>query len=177
MVGGNITECCCGGHCLAMVTATQFFSLHFEDLVMQSSSARAQFWQWFKNNGARLRGFMYAKDEDARAEASAKLRRAIDKVEPGLIIEFAHETEGEPLPVIVSADGKPERVDAVKEFVASAPDLPGWNVIAFRPRMEIGESIEIVLEGEQVGADDIWFRVTEDDAGLDAARPRPEPHQ
>jgi hypothetical protein len=134
---------------------------------MSSSSVRSQFWQWFKTNGPRLRAIMYGQDVDARQEASEKLRRATEKVEPGVVLEFGHADEGAPMPVIVSADSKPERVDVVKEFVASAPALPGWEIVAFRPRMEIGDSIEIALENEHVSAADIWFRVQEDDDGLD----------
>src|SRR5262245_48586818 len=115
---------------------------------MQPTSARARFWQWFKNNGDRLRDVMYGPDWAAREDASAELREAIEAVEPGLILEFGPSPEGGPNQLVVSADGRPERVDAVKDFVASAPALPGWGVVAFRPRMPIGESVEIALEDE-----------------------------
>src|SRR5262249_17496447 len=64
------------------------------------------------------------------------------------------------------ADGRPQRVDLVKDFVASAPALPGWSVVPFRPRMPIGDSLEIALGGETVGPEDIWFQVAGDDDGL-----------
>jgi hypothetical protein len=134
---------------------------------MQPDTARARFWQWFMNNGDRLRAAMYGPDDDAREEAAAELREAVHTVQPGLVLELGHSAEGEPRQLIVSADGHPERVDAVKNFVAAAPALPGWDVVAFRPRLPIGESLEIVLQGERVGPDDISFRVTENDDGLD----------
>jgi len=133
---------------------------------MQPSSAQAQFWQWFRSNADRLKGMMYGDDPDAREDATAELREAVDAVEPGLILEFGQGGEGEPDQLVVSADRKPERVDAVKAFVASAPAIPGWTVVAFRPRMEVGDAIEIVLQGERISPDDVWFRVEEDQSGL-----------
>jgi hypothetical protein len=133
---------------------------------MQADPARARFWDWFRANGDRLRDTMYGPDQDAREAASAELREAVEPVQPGLVLEFGPAPEGGPRQLVVSADGRPERVNAVKEFVASAPALRGWDVVAFRPRMPIGDSIEIVLGAERVGAGDIWFQVTADDDGL-----------
>jgi hypothetical protein len=133
---------------------------------MQSPSAHEQFWQWFQSNGTRLQAMMYGQDDDARDDASEELREAVQAVEPGLILEMGQGGEGEPDQLVVSADGKPDRVDAVKDFVASAPTLPGWTVIAFRPRMEIGESVEIAIQDERIGPDDIWFEIEEDQHGL-----------
>src|SRR5262249_51671501 len=140
-----------------------------EAMVMQPSPDHARFWRWFQNNGGRLRALMYGRDEAARERASEELREASEEVAPGLILEFGPSDEGERLQLIVSADGKPEHVDAVKDFVAAAPALPGWSVVAFRPRLPIDDSLEIVLQGERVGPDDIWFRVAEGDDGLDLA--------
>jgi hypothetical protein len=134
---------------------------------MQPDQARERFWQWFVANADRLRAAMYGPDDAAREEASAEMRDAVEEVAPGLILEFGRPPGDGPGQLVVSADGRPERVDPVKEFVASAPGLPGWEVVAFRPRMPVGESIEIVLQGERVGPEDIWFRVAPADDGLD----------
>src|SRR5262245_12497564 len=122
---------------------------------MQASSAHNKFWKWFQSNGTRLRGMMYGEDNDAREEASEELRKAVQAVEEGLILEMGQGGEGEPDLLVVSADGRPERVDAVKDFVASAPALKGWTVVAFRPRMEIGEDVEIAIQGERISPDDV----------------------
>src|SRR5262245_29057678 len=133
---------------------------------MQPDTARARFWQWFKNNGDRLQAAMYGRDAAAREEAADELREAVHAVQPGLVLELGRGEQGEPRQLIVSADGRAERVDAVKDFVAAAPALPGWEVVAFRPRMPIGESIEIVIQGEHIGPSDIWFDVAESGDGL-----------
>jgi hypothetical protein len=135
---------------------------------MQPDPARARFWQWFARNGERLRTDLYGPDDDARTSASDELRKAVEAAVPGgLVLELGRAEEGQPHQLIVSADGRLERVDVVKQFVASAPQLPGWTVVPFRARMEIADSLEIVLQGEQVGPADIWFRVAEDEDGLD----------
>jgi hypothetical protein len=134
---------------------------------MQPSPEQAHFWRWFLDNGPRLRAAMYGPDPDAREAAGEELREAVQAAEPGLILEFAQQIEGQPDQIVVSADGKPEYVDTVKDFVASAPPLPGWQLIAFRPRMEVGDSIVIDVQGERVEADDVWFRTAETTDGLD----------
>jgi hypothetical protein len=134
---------------------------------MQTASPQTRFWRWFRSNGNRLYAAMYGPDEDARQEAANELREAVEAVEPGLVLEVASAEEGEPRTLIVSADGKPDKVDAVKDFAASAPALPGWTVVAFRQRLDVAESLEIVLEGERIGPQDIWFAVGETDDGLD----------
>jgi hypothetical protein len=110
---------------------------------------------------------MYGRNAAAREDASRELGEAVRKVAPEVTLEFGPSPEGGPFDLTVSADGRPERVDAVKDFVAAAPALPGWNVVAFRARMEIADTIEIAIEGERVGPADIRFRVREDEDGLE----------
>jgi hypothetical protein len=126
-------------------------------------SPQARFWRWFRSNGARLRAMMYD-GEDARDAATAEMRDAVAEVEPGLILEFGPGTD-EAHDLIISADGRRERVDPIKDLVAAAPAIPGWEVIAFRPRMTL-DDLAINVHGEQIGTDDVWFRVEEDADGL-----------
>jgi hypothetical protein len=128
---------------------------------------QAQFWQWFRANGARLRTMMYGQDNDVRYEASEELREAVQAVQPGLVLELGSPPSAPIAELIVSADGHRELVDTVKDFVESAPALPGWEVVAFRPRMNLADSLVIRLEDEEVGPGDIWFRIEEGDDGLD----------
>jgi hypothetical protein len=132
---------------------------------MAADSAHTRFWQWFERHADRLSTAVFSQDTAAREDAFAELREATDAVEPGLVLEFGYGRE-DTLQLIVSADGKPERVDAVKDFVASAPALAGWEVLAFRPR-DSAEDIKLALEGEEVEPADVWFRVAEDEDGLD----------
>jgi hypothetical protein len=133
---------------------------------MQPDSALARFWQWFVTNGARLRAQMYSRDRDAQESAFAELRDAAAKVAPELTLELGAAPEGGPQQLVISADSRPERVDAVKDFVAAAPPLAGWEVVAFRPRLPLHDDIEIALENERVSPADIWFHVAPGADGL-----------
>jgi hypothetical protein len=133
---------------------------------MQPSAAHRQFWAWFQANADRIRAVLYGKDHEARKRASAELGAAVKKVQDGLVLELGPVAPDGAKQLIVSADGRPEHVEAVKDFAESAPELAGWEVVAFRPRMEIGEGMEIQLEDQRVGPEDVWFRVEEDEVGL-----------
>lgn len=133
---------------------------------MQPDASHSQFWQWFQRNCERVFTAMYSGDDGVRDRAVAEVRRASESAGLDLVLELARAPGGGAKQLVASADGRPERVDGVKDFVASASPLPGWEVVAFRPRMEIGDSIEIQLEGESVGPEDVWFRVAPDEGGL-----------
>jgi len=133
---------------------------------MNASPQQDRFWQWFLNHGDRLRAAIYGKDARARDAALEELRQATEQTEQPVLLEIGPSSSQVPHTLIVSADGNPERTDAVKDFAASAPFLPGWKVMAFRPRMPVNEDIEIGIEDERIGFDDIWFHVEPDDNGL-----------
>src|SRR5262245_60068648 len=116
---------------------------------MRPDPDQARFWEWFEQNGDRLRTAVFGPQQTARDAALAELGNAIAAVTPGLILEFDGPADARPRRLIVSADGKPEHVEAVKDLVASAPVLPGWQVVAFRPRMVI-DDMAIELPGERV---------------------------
>jgi hypothetical protein len=130
------------------------------------ASSPSSFWQWFEENATRLRPALFGKDPAAREEAFEEIREALDEVKSEVILEFSSGETPDTYHVIVSADSRPERVDAVKELVASAPELRGWQVVAFRPRMDVGDSMEIVIGDEKVGPADVWFTVAEEENGL-----------
>jgi hypothetical protein len=131
---------------------------------MQPPPAHAAFWQWFQRHGDRLLADMAGDDHPARERASDEVHRALAAVQPDLSFEFGVDPSDKEF--VLSADGKRDNVDVVKALVAVAPPLPGWRVVAFRPRMEVTPSTVVQLQGEEVGPDDIWFAETEEEAGL-----------
>ncbi|MBX9626417.1 MAG: DUF695 domain-containing protein [Gemmataceae bacterium] len=128
-------------------------------------AARAAFWDWFAGNGDRLRAAVYGPDEAAREAAYSELRDAAENAGEDLVLEIGRPPADGPGLLVVSADGRPDRVDGVKAFAASAPDLPGWEVVAFRPR-DTMDGFVIDIQGERVGPDDIRFAVAPDPDGL-----------
>lgn len=128
-------------------------------------AARAAFWDWFGVNADRLRAAVYGPDEADREAAYDELRAAAENAGEDLVLEVGRPPGDGPGLLVVSADGRPDRVDGVKAFAASAPDLPGWEVVAFRPRERTDEFV-IDIRGERVSPDDIRFAVDPDDDGL-----------
>ncbi|MGF1581450.1 MAG: DUF695 domain-containing protein [Gemmataceae bacterium] len=133
---------------------------------MSIPSTLPDFWEWFRENGNRLRDTVYGENEGARHEALDELASAKSLLARDLILELGRSLEGGVAELVVSADGRPERVDEVKSFVSSAPKMEGWEVVAFRPRMSMREGLEIQIQGETIGPSDVWYRVTPEEDGL-----------
>jgi hypothetical protein len=133
---------------------------------MQPQSVeQAAFWRWFRANGDRTLGCVMSSDEETRERASDEVHEALAQALPGVVFAFGGQIDGEYKEFVISADGKRELFDAVKAFVAAAPDIPGWKIVAFRPRIELSSSFAIRIEDEEIAPDDIWFSHAED--GLD----------
>lgn len=125
---------------------------------------RDEFWDWFAANGDRLRGMVFSTGPE-RDAAFAEMREAVASVEEGLILEFDGGREGAGR-LIVSADGRPDLADAVKDLVEAAQAPGDWEVVAFRPRLENIGDMAIEVAGQAVGTEDVWYDVHEDDHGL-----------
>ncbi|MDJ0943548.1 MAG: hypothetical protein QNJ30_08790 [Kiloniellales bacterium] len=116
------------------------------------------FWQWFRSAEARLReahGGGTAKLEAAVNEIGDRLRR----VHPELCFEYGQADDGV-YELILSAGGIRSLFPAVAALRQAAPEVPGWRIVAFRPRkaacarVQLGEA---VLEPEG-----LWYRLMPD---------------
>lgn len=115
----------------------------------QVADADPAFWRWFmahKENVAAVR----RGDDPAANELAAELH----KVDPKLTFELGVGTADREL--IISADGNQRLFPTVKRLVAAAPTIPGWKVIAFRPRKEAGFAIELG-DGTKVSGEGLRF--------------------
>ena len=86
-----------------------------------------QFWTWVVANAETLRDVC-----DRDAPILDELLEQLHAYRPGLYFELGG-TPGETTELIISAEGVAERFDAVRELVAAAPALDGWEFIAFKP--------------------------------------------
>jgi hypothetical protein len=127
-----------------------------------ASSPEAAFWTWFAAHQAEV-----AKVQHADEPIAEDLARELHKVDDDLVFELG--VKAEPRELIISADGIQRVFPAVKRVVAAAPAIPGWRVIAFRPRH--GEGFAIALEdGTKLSNDEVSFRVEgSEDGKLDVA--------
>lgn len=97
---------------------------------MAQASQYSNFWAWFQANEA---DFPTTTEFDA--EYGDALSDQLNDIEPGLVYEIAIPENGQK-EFVISADGIKELIPAVRGLVNSAPSLKGWEIIAFRPRMD-----------------------------------------
>jgi len=116
-----------------------------------TAAGDAAFWSWFKAHRVEI-----AKIKRADEPVAQQINEELHKIDPRLLFELGIGTE--PKEFIVSADGVREAFPSVKRLVAAAPSIPGWKVIAFRPRKAAG--LQIALDdGTKLSADDLAFVV------------------
>lgn len=108
------------------------------------------FWQWFKDNESSL--YDFEKDQERTFD---RLSAELHKVNPNLTFEFGPKKDGK-RDFVISADGIREVFPAVEALFASAPPLPHWRVIKFRPRRD---PMDISLGGVTVKAETVLIEV------------------
>jgi hypothetical protein len=122
------------------------------------ANSEQDFWNWFVKNDAALFDF-----EQNQEKVFTELTTAMQKVQPNLTFEFGPKENGR-REFVISADGIKDAFPAVEHLFQSAPKLPHWTFIKFRPRrtpMNIryqGVTVEVdrvtarlVPEGTQIG--------------------------
>jgi hypothetical protein len=109
-----------------------------------------KFWHWFKDNESSLYDF-----EKDQARTFDRLSAALHKVNPNLTFEFGPKKNGR-RDFVISADGIRGAFPAVEGLYASAPPLPHWNVIKFRPRRD---PMDISVGGVTVKAETVLVEV------------------
>lgn len=110
------------------------------------------FWKWFQASSDELHAVPFApySPDDIRWE----LDRQLSRIHKDLTFEFGPDIDGV-REFILSAEGTKDAFPSVQILAGSAPDLPGWKVIAFRPAA--GWDLTFSLLGMRMSADDLWF--------------------
>lgn len=125
------------------------------------AAAREAFWAWFQDNTAYLETFA----EDT-AEVVATLGKRVDAVSTDLAFEMGQADDGV-YEFIVSADGIRAVFPEVVALTKAAPAIPGWRIIAFRPRKPDGLKNLVRFQGTELGAAALWYRADPQDDKLD----------
>lgn len=116
---------------------------------------KSQFWSWFAAHAAEA-----ARIRTGEEPIAGEIARRLNAVENGLTWQIGVSEDG-PHEFIISADGNKRLFPAVKALAAAAPPIPGWTIIAFRPR--VGPVPAIVMNGQQFEAKDFRFKARLDD--------------
>lgn len=94
------------------------------------ATPEADFWKWFQKNEAML--FNFEKNQEKTFD---QLAREMHKVHPSLTFEFGPK-ENDQREFVISADGIHDAFPKVESLFATAPQLPKWKFIKFRPRRQ-----------------------------------------
>lgn len=119
-----------------------------------SASPEAEFWFWFQKEEPKLFAF-----EENREAIFDSLEKAMQKVNPDLAFEFGPVQDGK-RDFVISAGGIKSAFPAVEALYASAPRLPRWHWIKFRPRRST--SSDITCDGMTVKAADVHYVLAKD---------------
>ena len=113
------------------------------------------FWPWFEQNSMRL-----AEVSTGHERICGELVARLHRVHKSLTFVFGPVRDGR-REFIVSADGIRDAFPAVRSLVAAAPDIPGWQIIAFRPAT--GTDVTIQMANCSLGPEDVWFHADRQD--------------
>ena len=116
------------------------------------------FWQWFVSAERRLRDAYDGGVVEIEA-AVAEIGDRLHRIHPELCFEYGHADDGV-YELILSAGGILSHFPAVSALKQAAPEVPGWRIIAFRPRKASCARIQL---GEAVlEPDGLWYRLMPD---------------
>ena len=132
---------------LAIVTVMMF------GLFKALATPEQAFWNWFEKNEKMLFSFETNQDR-VFGELAAKMQR----VQESVTFEFGPVVEGK-REFVISADGIKDAFPAVERLYASAPKLPRWVFIKFRPRRA---PMDVDYEGVKVKVEDVFCTVEPD---------------
>ena len=124
-------------------------------------AARNPFWAWFAETIAPL-GAAGLDDDGIVARIDAEF----SKHYPDLAFELWG-PDGDMVDFVISADGQTPLFDAVLDAVRGAPRMPGWRVVAFRPRRSVKARVSAM--GHQLSGDQIRYRCEPENGRLRVA--------
>lgn len=115
-----------------------------------NASPESDFWKWFQSNEALL--FDFEQDQERIFD---EVLAEMHKVDSSLTFEFGPKSDGR-REFVISADGNKDAFPKVESLYASAPKLPKWILVKFRPRRE---PFDIEYGGIAVKAETVLVRL------------------
>ncbi len=122
-----------------------------------------KFWTWFKENEKRFRNF----EQDPDKYLNEMLVHG-KKIAEGLAIELEPPANGI-INMTVSADGNRDLFETVVNIVDKAPNIEGWNFIAFRQRIPADKikTMQLKVKGRELDPQHMKFFPMIDNDTLD----------
>lgn len=109
-----------------------------------------RFWSWFRSNEVRFRDLEVPHKELLLNELLEKLQEFSGE----LWFELGGRPDG-PRELVITAEGNADSFDDVRCLVRAAPQVPGWEFIAFKPAQ--GFDFVTEYEGVTVAPEATWF--------------------
>lgn len=131
-------------------------------LFPSNKSKEEQFWDWFVS-----RSTDYLELTKDRDELFDELEDKLGKVHDNIVFVFSGERINGTREFIISADGIKEVFPSVIKLVDAAPQIPNFEIIAFRqPSTQPVNEIGIRMGDFDLHGSDMFFRYADDDRKL-----------
>jgi hypothetical protein len=114
-----------------------------------SVSPEASFWEWFLANTQRLQTI-----HTGHEPVAEELARQLQRINGDLTWEVSTANES-PRELVISAGGIRAAFPSVQKLVAAQPFLPGWKIVAFRPRRNAALSVS--FGSYELKPSAVWF--------------------
>ena len=99
------------------------------------------FWTWFKKNQNKFL-FLSDIDEEVKESLMNEFLGELHKFNENVYFEIGGHKDDEKVELIISAEGNLDFFPAVEKLTNSAPTLKNWEIIAFKPPMGKGFSMD-----------------------------------
>lgn len=119
-------------------------------------SLKKHFWKWFQQNSEIFRCFNNIDKNEVNywmEEIYVHLRAYCKNVYPCIWLP----DDGTMAKLIISAGGNYKYFKRVEELVSKAPQIPGWEIVAFDPPRPIDDGIEEQYGHTGIDPHNLWF--------------------
>ena len=127
---------------------------------MNTTHRDTQFWKWFQDNLERFNRF-----EDDQERLMDELSNQLHEIDENLVYEISSAKSGA-REFVISADGIKESFASVLGLAKNAPNIPGWKITAFRPRVDITQ-FNLDYAGKELYAKDFYFWLQSEGNSID----------
>lgn len=121
-------------------------------------AALAGFWNWFSDNGERLKRFI------RDGNPSAAIHEISDRLQivcPGARPLVSANVEGDH-EFVICAELDPNLIRPIQALVNAAPEIPGWKIKAFRPVLDVPY---VIYRDERVDRAEVVFAAGQLESG------------